>query len=171
VTTVLMPSQTHCSLSVMLNACQNQASTSIRVSLLYHCQENAQRQRLDHRIVFEVIAQPLGNRQHPLGVLATDQTDVANRFAILMVSVRIGERALPLAWWVKEGAADLGFDAQRELLEKIRASLPAGASVLMSADRFYGTADLLRSEGGWIKPCRKFTSLLPVRQCENPKHR
>jgi hypothetical protein len=74
---------------------------------------------------------------------------VANRFAILMVSVRIGERALPLAWWVKEGAADLGFDAQREVLEKIRAWLPAGASVLLSADRFLRDS---RSAalGGWV---------------------
>ena len=35
-------------------------------SLLHHAQENAHRQRLDRRIVFEVITQPLGNRQHPL---------------------------------------------------------------------------------------------------------
>ncbi len=77
-------------------------------------------------------------------VLAMDQTDVSDRFAILMVSVRVGERALPLAWWVEEGAANLGFDAQREVLDRIRARLPAGASVLLSADRFYGTVDLLR---------------------------
>jgi hypothetical protein len=34
--------------------------------LFHDAQENAQRQRLDRRIVFEVITQPLGNRQHPL---------------------------------------------------------------------------------------------------------
>lgn len=34
--------------------------------LLHDAQENAQRQRLDRRIVLQVITQPLGNRQHPL---------------------------------------------------------------------------------------------------------
>jgi len=34
--------------------------------LVHNAQENAQRQRLDRPIMFEVIAQPLGNRQHPL---------------------------------------------------------------------------------------------------------
>lgn len=77
-------------------------------------------------------------------LLSMDQTDLSNRFAILMLSVRVGERALPLAWWVKEGAANLGFEAQREVLDKIRAWLPVGASVLLSADRFYGTVELLQ---------------------------
>ena len=68
-----------------------------------------------------------------------------------MVSVRIGERALPLAWWVEEGAANLGFEPQRELLDKIREWLPTGAAVLLSADRFYGTVELLRyvQRMGW----------------------
>lgn len=84
-------------------------------------------------------------------LLSMDQTDLSNRFAILMISVRVGERALPLAWWVQEGAANLGFEAQREILDKIRAWLPAGASVLLSADRFYGTVELLQyvQEVGW----------------------
>ena len=34
--------------------------------LFHDAQENAQRQRLDRPIMFEVITQPLGNRQHPL---------------------------------------------------------------------------------------------------------
>ncbi len=84
-------------------------------------------------------------------VIAMDQTDLSDRFAILMVSVRIGERALPLAWWVEEGAANLGFEPQRELLDKIREWLPTGAAVLLSADRFYGTVELLRyvQRRGW----------------------
>ncbi len=34
--------------------------------MFHDAQENAQRQRLDRGIMFEVITQPLGNRQHPL---------------------------------------------------------------------------------------------------------
>ena len=41
--------------------------------------------------------------------LSMDQTDLGDRFAILMVSVRVGERALPLVWRVEAGAANLGF--------------------------------------------------------------
>ncbi len=48
-------------------------------------------------------------------VLSMDQTDLGERFAILVVSVRVGERALPLAWAVEAGAANLGFAAQRTL--------------------------------------------------------
>ncbi|WP_212761115.1 transposase [Candidatus Accumulibacter phosphatis] len=77
-------------------------------------------------------------------VIAMDQTDLSDRFAIIMVSVRIGERALPLAWWLEEGAANLGFEPQRQLLDKIREWLPTGTPVLLSADRFYGTVELLR---------------------------
>jgi len=38
-------------------------------------------------------------------VLSMDQTDLGDRFAILMLSVRVGDRALPLVWTVQEGAA------------------------------------------------------------------
>lgn len=75
-------------------------------------------------------------------VLSMDQTDLGDRFAILMVSVRVGERALPLAWAVEAGAANLGFAAQRTVLEIVLGWLPAGATVLLAADRFYPSAPL-----------------------------
>jgi hypothetical protein len=42
-------------------------------------------------------------------VLSLDQTDLGKRHAVLMVSVRVGDRALPLAWCVEEGEANIGF--------------------------------------------------------------
>jgi hypothetical protein len=36
-------------------------------------------------------------------VLSLDQTDLGERFAVLMISVRVGDRALPLAWRVEVG--------------------------------------------------------------------
>jgi hypothetical protein len=36
-------------------------------------------------------------------VLSLDQTDLGDRFAVLMISVRVGDRALPLAWRVEAG--------------------------------------------------------------------
>jgi hypothetical protein len=57
--------------------------------------------------------------------------------AVLMVGLRIGGRALPLAWLAEEGPANIGFEGQRKLLEQVLAWLPEGAKVLLSADRFY----------------------------------
>ena len=51
-------------------------------------------------------------------------------------------RALPLAWAVEARAAYLGFAAQRTLLELMLGWLPAGATVLLAADRFYPSAPL-----------------------------
>ena len=85
-------------------------------------------------------------------ILSMDQTDLGDRFAILMVSLGIGDRALPLAWRVEAGPANLGFTTQQALLEQVRAWLPAGAEVLLCADRFYPSVDLfqwLAAQSGW----------------------
>ena len=84
-------------------------------------------------------------------VLSMDQTDLGERFAVLMISVRVGDRALPLAWRVEVGEANLGFDWQQELLEQVRRWLPAGAKVMMLADRFYPSRSLIEwlQAAGW----------------------
>lgn len=75
-------------------------------------------------------------------LLSLDQTDLGERMAVLMVALRVGERALPLVWLAEEGAANVGFEGQRKLLEQVRAWLPEGARVVLSADRFYPSSDL-----------------------------
>jgi hypothetical protein len=85
-------------------------------------------------------------------ILSMDQTDLGDRFAILMVSLGIGDRALPLAWRVEAGPANLGFAVQKAVLEQVRAWLPAGAEVLLAADRFYPSVELfvwLHAQPGW----------------------
>ena len=85
-------------------------------------------------------------------ILSLDQTDLGDRFAILMVSLGIGDRALPLVWRVEAGPANLGFTTQQALLERVRAWLPAEAAVLLCADRFYPSVDLFRwlhAQPGW----------------------
>jgi len=85
-------------------------------------------------------------------ILSMDQTDVGDRFALLMVSLGVGDRALPLAWTVEAGPANLGFNAQHVLLERVRTWLPAGAEVLLSADRFYPSVALfewLHAQPDW----------------------
>lgn len=81
-------------------------------------------------------------------VLCMDQTDVGERFAVLMLSVRVGERALPLAWRVE---ANIGWQKQREVLDQAKGWVPQGAQVMLLADRFYPSEKLFSwlHEAGW----------------------
>ena len=76
-------------------------------------------------------------------ILSLDQTELGDRFAVLMLAVQVGDRSLPLAWQVEIGAANIGFAGQQVLLERVRAWLPTGATVLLLGDRFYPSAKLL----------------------------
>ncbi|EIC30458.1 hypothetical protein Metal_2762 [Methylomicrobium album BG8] len=93
----------------------------------------------------EALAKAARNGQTVL--LAMDQTDLGDRMALLVVALRVGDRALPLVWRAEAGPANIGFESQQRLLEQVRAWLPAGAQVLLSADRFYPSAALF----GWIQ--------------------
>ena len=86
------------------------------------------------------LAQAARNGQTVL--LSLDQTDLGDRMAVLMVGLRVGGRALPLAWLAEEGPANIGFEGQRKPLEQVLAWLPDGACVLLSADRLYPSSDL-----------------------------
>src|SRR5246500_2624735 len=57
--------------------------------------------------------------------LILDQTTASDRHPILMLSVRWGERALPLAWRVEENEGTIGFATQPELLAVGADWLPA----------------------------------------------
>lgn len=61
-----------------------------------------------------------------------NQTDLGNRFAILMMSLGVGHRTLPLAWTVEAGPAHLRFTTQQALLERVRAAAPAVAESLQT---------------------------------------
>jgi len=53
--------------------------------------------------------------------------------------------ALPLAWRVEETEGAIGFAIQKELLDVVAGWLPAGQAVILLADRFYGTPEMI----GW----------------------
>jgi len=80
-------------------------------------------------------------------VLAMDQSKISDGFECLMVSLRIGERAIPVAWKVEQTQGGIGFRVQKPLLDAVVAMVPEGLSVLLAADRFYGTAALI----GWCR--------------------
>ena len=83
--------------------------------------------------------------------LILDQTKASDRHQILMLSVRWGERALPLAWRVEETEGAIGFATQKELLAVVAGWLPADLVVVLLADRFYGTPEMIRwcRDRGW----------------------
>ena len=56
-----------------------------------------------------------------------------------MLSVRWGERALPLAWRVEETEGAIGFATQQELLAVVADWRPADLVMVLLADRFYRT--------------------------------
>jgi hypothetical protein len=58
---------------------------------------------------------------------------------------------LPLAWRVEETKGTIGFATQNELLDVVAGWLPAGQAVLLLADRFYGTPEMIGwcCERGW----------------------
>ena len=77
-------------------------------------------------------------------ILQMDQSQLANGFEVLMVSLRLGERALPLGWKVQKTEGNIGYCAQEELLNYIHETLPKGNTYILMADRFYGTKMLIQ---------------------------
>jgi hypothetical protein len=79
--------------------------------------------------------------------LILDQSKISDRHQVLMLAVRFGERALPLAWRVEATEGAIGFEIQKALLDAVAPWVPPSASVTLLGDRFYGTADLI----GWCQ--------------------
>ena len=109
---------------------------------------------LDSPVVMEPFARAALEKAARNGqtiILSLDQTDLSDRFAILMIALQVGDRSLPLAWQVEAGAANIGFAGQQVLLERVQAGLPPDAAVLLLGDRFYPSAELLAwlHQHGW----------------------
>ena len=92
-------------------------------------------------------------------VAMIDQSKVNDAHQMLMVSLRVGERALPLAWHMKKTQGAIGFGEQKSVLEAVAKLLPADARVTLMGDRFYGSPALIewcRNQGwGWRLRCKQ----------------
>src|SRR5215212_8997015 len=99
-------------------------------------------------------------------VLLIDQTQVNERHQAVMVAVRLGGRALPLIWRVKETQGAIGFAEQRTALEAVARLLPTGIRPVLIGDRFYGSPDLIGwcCEQGWDWRLRLKQNLLVFEQ-------
>jgi len=85
----------------------------------------------------------LAKHQHTL-ILMIDQTKINDGNELLMVSVRVRKRAVPLLWKAKDTkGGGMGFDEQEKLLDVVRTWIPEGTGAMLAGDRFYGTADLI----------------------------
>ena len=76
-------------------------------------------------------------------VLIIDQSQINTEHQMVMVSLRVGGRALPLAWRVKKTSGAIGFAEQRAALDRVAALLPAGVRPVLMGDRFYGSPALI----------------------------
>ena len=97
------------------------------------------------------VLERLAGGGEPLALIL-DQSKISDRHQVLMLAVRFGERALPLAWRVETTEGAIGFEIQKSLLDAgapwVPPSapwVPPSAPVTLLGDRFYGTADLI----GW----------------------
>src|SRR4051794_23884866 len=92
-------------------------------------------------------------------VVIIDQSKVNDAHHMVMVSLRVGERALPLAWSMKKTQGAIGFREQRAALATVAALLPEGVRPTLMGDRFYGSPALIawcRDHGwGWRLRCKQ----------------
>lgn len=78
-------------------------------------------------------------------VLIIDQTRVNEHIELLMISVRYGNRALPLHWCARAtNGGGIGFSEQKRLLEEVCSWVPEDVDIVLFGDRFYGTSDLIK---------------------------
>lgn len=77
-------------------------------------------------------------------VVSLDQTSVNDTHGVAMMSVRVGERALPLCWTVKGCKGNLPIKEYTPLLAWLKTMIPYQAKVLVLADRFFGAPELIR---------------------------
>lgn len=76
-------------------------------------------------------------------ILMMDQSKISDGFECLMVSVRLADRAIPVAWKVIKTDGAIGFDVQKKLLDEVVKMLPDNITIMLSGDRFYGTSALI----------------------------
>lgn len=78
-------------------------------------------------------------------VLIIDQSTITQleRHELVMVALRVGKRAIPIAWRVYKARGSLGWREQSEVLEVARSFLPEGCKPMLMGDRFYGNTDII----------------------------
>lgn len=76
-------------------------------------------------------------------VVSFDQTSLRDDRAIGMVSMGVGERALPLFWIVRRTAGNIAIKDYLPLPDRLKSCLTKDSKVLILADQFFGTPELI----------------------------
>ena len=76
-------------------------------------------------------------------IVMMDQSKIADDFECLMISLRCGNRDLPLCWSVLQTKGSIGWKDQKILLDCFKDMIPPEKNILFTADRFYGTSMLV----------------------------
>ena len=118
----------------------------------------------------EILQRVHESAQQP--VLIIDQSTISRleRHELVMVALRVGKRAIPIAWRVYKASGSLGWREQSEVLEVARSFLPDGCNPILMGDRFYGNGDVIawcQSEG-WDYSLRLKGSMLLSQEKDVP---
>lgn len=97
-------------------------------------------------------------------VLAMDPTEIGHRHAILMISMRFENRAIPLAWHVEEGEVNIEAAKQVERVKTVDSWLASPGLPILLADRFYPSKELFTTlaalRWGWRVRMKSTASLV-----------
>ena len=79
----------------------------------------------------EILQRVYESGQQP--VLIIDQSTISRleRHELVMVALRVGKRAIPIAWRVYKASGSLGWREQSEVLEVARSFLPDGCNPIL----------------------------------------
>ncbi len=145
-------------------ACRN-ANTSEWIAILPRkTEDDKSKERFISRFLSNKLIDPIAvmrgfipemvammSASHQTIILMLDQSKISDGFECLMVSLRIGERAIPVAWRVFATSGAIGFEDKKPLLDRVKDMIPEGVPILLSADRFYGTSAMINwcQQAGW----------------------
>lgn len=140
------------------NLMELSAALPREIAAAEHRYQYIERQLKNDEIVPDVVIKPYAleviERLAASGqtvILQMDQSHINDTNEVLMLSVRLRKRALPVAWRVRSTQGNIGFSVQKDLLGSVLAWLPPDIKVMLAADRFYGTAQLIDwcQKAGW----------------------
>ena len=99
----------------------------------------------NHAIMTPFIKQALrlSSKDQDKIILSIDQTSIKDKHGIVMISVRYGNRSLPLSWLDKAGKGNIRFSTYKSILDNIYDLIPKDKEVILMGDRFYGCCDLI----------------------------
>ncbi len=134
-------------------------ATAICTALLARLPRQNKKQREGLALLFATALQVRSVNLNELAAALPSSAERLDAHQMLMVLLRVGGRALPLAWRMKKTQGAMGFSEQKGVLETVAKLLPEGAAVMLMGDRFYGSPALiewLQSQGwGWRLRCKQ----------------